>query len=169
VKYSEFNSDPNKANLDSPYLELSGSSMATAVVSGMAAILIDADSTLTPDTVKARLMKSAEKRMEYDIFSEGAGFANLYAALQERGVAKVPSLSPQAFMTSTGIVIQSTDLLWGDPLSWSGTLIWGSDPLRNTETVAASGAVWGNKGTVGSSSVGSNGAIWGGNNSPPKR
>jgi len=169
VKYSAFNIDPNKANLDSPYLELSGSSMATAVVSGMAAILIQAEPLITPDTVKARFMKSAEKRMEYDIFSEGAGFANLYAALQERGVAKAPSMSPRAYMTSTGIVIQSTDLLCGDPLSWSSTLIWGGDPLRNTDAVAANGAIWGNKGTVGSLGVGSNGAIWGGNNLPPRR
>jgi serine protease AprX len=169
VKYSAFNTDPNKANLDSPYFELSGSSMATAVVSGMAAILIQAEPSITPDTVKARFMKSAEKRLEYDIFSEGAGFANLYAALQERGIAKVPSLSPRAFMTSTGIVIQSTDSLWGDPLSWNSTLIWGGEPLRNTDAVAANGAVWGNKGTVGGSGVGTNGAIWGGNNSPPRR
>ncbi len=163
-KYGVFNNDPNKANLDSPYFELSGTSMSAAVVSGMAAILIDADGTLTPDTVKARLMRSAEKRQDYNIFQVGAGFANLYAALQERGVALLPSLSPRATLTPLGIVVESTDLLWGNPLSWNEISIWGGDPLRNTEEVGSYGAVWGGGGTLRSYSVDSyNGVVFGDN------
>jgi serine protease AprX len=43
------------------YFELSGTSMATPVVSGAPAILIQNEPNLTPDTVKARLMKTASK------------------------------------------------------------------------------------------------------------
>src|ERR1039458_8645095 len=43
------------------YMVLSGTSMATPVVSGAAALLIQQDPTLGPDTVKARLMKTANK------------------------------------------------------------------------------------------------------------
>ena len=43
------------------YLRLSGTSMAAPVVSGAAALLLEADPTLSPDTVKARLMISADK------------------------------------------------------------------------------------------------------------
>ena len=45
----------------SQYLSLSGTSMATPMVSGAAALLIQKDPTLTPDLVKARLMLTATK------------------------------------------------------------------------------------------------------------
>jgi len=43
------------------YFTLSGTSMATPLVSGAAALMIQKDPTLTPDLVKARLMKTAFK------------------------------------------------------------------------------------------------------------
>jgi serine protease AprX len=47
--------------LSNNYFRLSGTSMATPMVSGAAALMIQRDGTLTPDTVKARLMKTAAK------------------------------------------------------------------------------------------------------------
>src|SRR5262249_58026506 len=55
------------------YFEMSGSSMATAMVSGAAAQMLEADPTLTPDDVKARLMRHAERLGAQDIFTRGAG------------------------------------------------------------------------------------------------
>src|SRR5215471_6886925 len=43
------------------YFGLSGTSMATPVVSGTAALMLQEQSTLTPDQLKARLMKTASK------------------------------------------------------------------------------------------------------------
>lgn len=43
------------------YFRLSGTSMATPVVSGAVALLLEREPGLSPDTVKARLMKSASK------------------------------------------------------------------------------------------------------------
>src|SRR5205823_4062329 len=43
------------------YFTLSGTSMATPVVSGAAALLLQKSPSLTPDQVKARLMKTAYK------------------------------------------------------------------------------------------------------------
>ena len=43
------------------YFDLSGTSMATGVVSGAVADLLQAQPRLTPDQVKARLMKTAYK------------------------------------------------------------------------------------------------------------
>ena len=80
------------------YFTLSGTSMATPVVSGAAALMIEKDPTLTPDTVKARLMKTASKAFPvmstatdpttgqtytdfYDMFTVGAGYVNVAAAL----------------------------------------------------------------------------------------
>src|SRR5947199_1336089 len=79
------------------YFELSGTRMATGVVSGAVADLLQAHPTLTPDQVKARLMKTASKSFptsssvydptsgitytsQYDIFTVGAGYDDLAAA-----------------------------------------------------------------------------------------
>jgi len=142
IKQGVYRDDPASAGLDSPYFLLSGSSMAAGVVSGMAALMIQAEPSATPDTVKARLMKSAEKRLDYDIFSEGAGFADLESALTTGGVTVAPALSPIASWTSTGILIQDTGDLWGDEAAWAGEAIWGFDPLRGTGSVWADLVLW---------------------------
>src|SRR5207237_3627669 len=45
------------------YFSLSGTSMATPVVSGAAALIIQKNPSITPDDVKARLMKTASKAL----------------------------------------------------------------------------------------------------------
>src|SRR5260370_16640993 len=47
------------SNLSSTYFTLSGTSMATPVVSAAAALVLQQNPLLTPDQVKARLMKTA--------------------------------------------------------------------------------------------------------------
>jgi len=43
------------------HYKLSGTSIATPVVTGATALLLQKDASLTPDEVKARLMKTASK------------------------------------------------------------------------------------------------------------
>src|SRR6202035_4341000 len=94
------------------YLQLSGTSMATPVVSGAVALMLQKDPTLTPDTVKARLMKTAWKGFgvycrswdvfnnefdnQYDLFTYGAGYLDVDEALASTDVANGVALSPTA-------------------------------------------------------------------------
>src|SRR5205085_61999 len=80
------------------YYKLSGTSMAAPMVSGAAALLLQKYPTLNPDTVKARLMKTSTKNFPassvatdpatgttytsyYDMFTIGAGYLDIWAAL----------------------------------------------------------------------------------------
>jgi subtilisin family serine protease len=98
-------------NASSNYFQLSGTSMAAAVVSGGVADLLEAQPQLTPDQVKARLMQTAYKTFpsyssttdattgitytsQYDIFTIGAGYLDLQAALASTDVATGSALSP---------------------------------------------------------------------------
>ena len=86
------------------YFRLSGTSMATPMVSGAAALLLQKEPHLTPDQVKARLMKTASKTFptssvafdevtgesfvsQYDIFTIGAGYLDVQSRpLLRRGL-----------------------------------------------------------------------------------
>ncbi|WP_236701350.1 S8 family peptidase [Thalassomonas viridans] len=61
------------------YFEMSGTSQATAVVSGVAALMLAENPALTPDDVKCRLMSTAQAAVNsdgslaYSVFQQGAG------------------------------------------------------------------------------------------------
>ncbi len=69
------------------YFSMSGTSQATAVVSGIAALMLEADDTLTPDQVKSRIIDSARPAMDANglpvcsVFEQGAGMVSAYDAV----------------------------------------------------------------------------------------
>ena len=105
---------------NSDYFTLSGTSMATPAVAGAAALLLQEQSTLTPDQVKARLMKTAYKMGMfstsawvphlsmsfldyYDLFSVGSGLLNVQSAVANTDLAPATigsALSPSVTYNS---------------------------------------------------------------------
>ena len=63
------------------YTQISGTSMATPFVAGTAALMLNADPTLTPDDVKQILQKTATRMPGFDEFEVGSGYINVYAAV----------------------------------------------------------------------------------------
>ena len=69
------------------YFEMSGTSQAAGVVSGVAALILSQDPSLTPDEVKCRLMDSAHAafndkgELAYSVFQQGSGVVNAADAL----------------------------------------------------------------------------------------
>src|SRR5260370_19796453 len=115
------------------YLKLSGTSMATPVVSGAAALLLQKNPSLTPDQMKARLMKTARKILpsymsgkdaftgalfmsQADIFTVGAGYLDAFAALQNNDLLTYAALSRAVILTSKGggnkVTLQN--IVWDD-------------------------------------------------------
>jgi serine protease AprX len=76
--------DLELAPTDLPYYtEISGTSMATPFAAGVAALLLSADPTLTPDQVKAILTSTASQMPGVAEFEGGAGYVNVYAAVDK--------------------------------------------------------------------------------------
>ncbi len=67
------------------YRKGSGTSMATAVVSGAAALLIGADPSMTPDRLKFALGSTARPGLDNDVMSVGAGVISAAAAARSAG------------------------------------------------------------------------------------
>ena len=57
--------------------------MATPFAAGVAALMLDADPTLTPDEIKQIMTETASKMPGYDDFEVGAGYINAYAAVDK--------------------------------------------------------------------------------------
>lgn len=175
------------------YMRLSGTSMATPVVSGAAALMLQQDSTLSPDTVKARLMKTASKNFPtstsvtdpstgdvytdyYDVFTVGAGYLDVEAALQNTDVvaATQTAESPKAMIDpASGSVYaldQDISIVWGSSVLWGASTVWGPTVFAGSTangqpiiTDLDSSVVWGASTANGFSVVWSNdiSVLWG--------
>jgi serine protease AprX len=77
-----------------PYLSLSGTSMATPVVSGTVALMLQANPQLTPDAVKGILQYTAQRHPAYDRFTQGAGFLNAKGAVELARFLAAPAGTP---------------------------------------------------------------------------
>lgn len=78
----------------------SGTSQATAVVSGAAALLLQARPTLTPDEVKRLLVSTVDAMPAADPVGRGAGQLNIGKAI---GAAAPGTAATQTFPSSTGL------------------------------------------------------------------
>ncbi len=134
------------------YFRLSGTSVSAPVVSGAAALLLQRDPSLTPDTVKARLMLTADK-WGADPLTYGAGYLNIPAALASTARATGYATSPTLSRDDAGNIniVGGSQVIWG---VGTAQVIWGTQAIWGTNTLASSQAIWG-------LNVWSDQAIWG--------
>jgi serine protease AprX len=98
------------------YFKMSGTSVASAVVAGAVALLLQDEPTLTPDQVKYRLMATATPLGSgSQNCATGAGYLNIYAAVNG------------ATTQSANTNLAASQLLWSgaDPVAWN-SVSWNS-------------------------------------------
>jgi serine protease AprX len=129
-----------------PYLTLTGTSMASPVVSGTIALMIQANPSLTPNLVKAILQFTAEERGAYSHFSQGAGFLNARGAVQ-----MAQSLANSLANGPRDPTVWSRHIIWGNRRvgggvlktaanAWPASVVWGAPVGADGDSV-----VWGTR------------------------
>ena len=182
VYLPEYVAKTTKSTVSANYMRLSGTSMATPVVSGAAALLLQQNPNLTPDQVKARLMKTASKNFPvvstvtdpttgitytdyYDIFTIGAGYLDIAAALSNNDLTDASAVSPTAAFdptTQSVSLVTGTSVVWGSDAVWDTSLVWGTNVFVNgTSVLWGSSVCWGSSTSSGFSVVWGTGVVWG--------
>jgi serine protease AprX len=171
---------PWATGTSSYYYKLSGTSMAAPMVSGAAALLIDKDPTLTPDMVKARLMKTARRGLvktvsvydtatakwysiTHDIFTVGAGVLDINAAFNATFKPVGSAASPKAVYNSATRKVSlnfaatgGSNVIWGDSAGYYSTnVIWGENVIWGTNVIWGDNVIWSDGVTTGFR------AVWG--------
>jgi serine protease AprX len=164
--------------------------MAAPMVSGAVALMLQKDWTLSPDTIKERLMKSATKTFplfstavdpvtntsytsQYDIFTVGAGYLDVMGALNctDFVAAGSTASSPTAVynaVASTVTVVNPTNTVtgihavWGTGDLFSASAVWGSAVfVDGASAVWGTSDLWGTHAVWGTDGATANATVWG--------
>jgi aryl-alcohol dehydrogenase-like predicted oxidoreductase len=133
-------------------MRLSGTSMATPVVAGAVALLLQANPSLTPSLVKALLMTTAQPIAGYNTFEQGAGALNLEGAVRLAKVTRqdlsastalgAPLLTTSDAPTPNSTIASET-FGWSRGVVVNHALAVGSDLYTKYQRVYAAGATLG--------------------------
>jgi serine protease AprX len=158
-----------------PYIALSGTSMATPVVAGTVALMLQANPNLTPNLVKGILQFTSQEYPGYDALTQGAGFLNARGAVQLAEYFRnrikgstYPSMngwSKQIFWGNKRIkggVLTPGGSAWGSDVVWGAkpqgmNIVWGENCLDSS----CDNIVWGNNIVWGDSA--DDNIVWGNN------
>jgi hypothetical protein len=110
------------ANPALPYLSLTGTSQAAPVVSGTVALMLEANPSLEPNTVKAILQYTAQARTDYDALTQGAGFINARGAIE---LARYLSAPAEDYPATP---------------NWNAFIIWGNQRIHDGRLTSAASA-----------------------------
>jgi serine protease AprX len=125
--------------VDNFYFRMSGTSMASPVVAGAVALLLQDEPNLNPDQVKYRLKTTANRNIlqwNYNLLKAGAGYLDIYAAVHSNTSQTANTGQPASLLLWTGL----TPPIWGGGTTWN-SVNWSS---VNWSSVNWSSVNWSN-------------------------
>ncbi|MCB1623360.1 MAG: S8 family peptidase [Pseudomonadales bacterium] len=150
--------------------KMSGTSQATAIVSGIVALMLQKDPSLTPDQVKCKLLASARPAVNakgkaaYTVFQQGAGLVNALAAVGSgasdcanrgldiardlagsahyQGPANMDSGGSYYLADENGKRISETGLTWNGAYGASGGYLFSEGKLWSRTDIWSTGRLW---------------------------
>jgi serine protease AprX len=165
------------------YFTMSGTSQAAAVVSGIAALILQNEPWLSPDEVKCRLMASARPAVDasgdraYSVFQQGAGRVDAYAAvhgsasgcanqglnvdLDLAGTAHYggpANRTPDGRYYLTGL--SGDGYVWDGSYLWSGGYLWSDTYAWSDAYLWSGGYLWSDSYSWSDAYLWSGGYLW---------
>ncbi len=125
-----------------PYLALTGTSMASPVVAGTVALMLQANPSLTPNAVKAILQYTSNPLSGVNYLTQGAGVVNAYGAVRLARYFANPAVGDPTYHTWSKHIIWGNRRVTGGQLkpnanAWATNVVWG------TGAVSGQNVVWG--------------------------
>ena len=145
--------DTGSSGTRTRYMVLSGTSMSAAVVSGTAALILQANPSLTPNMVKAILMYSAQLMDGEDLFEQGAGMLNVEGALRlARSMKQTASTVPVGQkLLASAYLPKAESTIAGETFAWSRGVVWndgwvsGTAVMTQQQDAYSQSLIWGDR------------------------
>jgi serine protease AprX len=140
-----------------PYMSLSGTSMSAPVVAGTVALMLEANPSLSPDSVKAILQYTAQPYAGYGTMTQGAGFLNAKGAVELAAYLGDPAGTAPPDATGWGqqlIVggrrvdatvsdLQAIASTWSLSCTAGCGVVWGQPVVQPANSMEGDTVVWG--------------------------
>jgi serine protease AprX len=144
--------------------------------------MLNQNSALTPDQIKARMMVSTYKNFptsstatdpttgitytsQYDVFTIGAGYLNIQNVLVNTdlapstvGVAQSPTVAKDA--AGNYYLVTGSSVVWGTSVVWGKSVVWGTSVFSGTDAYGES-VLWGSSVVWGTSTDTGYSVVWG--------
>ena len=112
------------------YMRLNGTSMATPVVAGTAALMLSANPGLTSHAVKAVLQHTAQRLPNLNLLTQGVGEVNAAGAVRLARLVHPTAALNTAWLKTYRAPVPA-DYLHGEVVQWTRSVTWGTQVQRS--------------------------------------
>jgi subtilisin family serine protease len=117
-------------------MQLSGTSVATPITAGAAALMLQLNPKLTPNMVKAFMEYTAQKLDGFGVLDQGAGEVNIEGAMRLAQLTRQDLASPvQVGMPLLTGPVTASSSFSGSSFSWSGMILRKFNTMSGTALI----------------------------------